>query len=270
MQGRLSKSNEDNIQSFPVNSWKQEFEIAKKCGFEVMEWVFDDTNNPILFSENISEIISLCRKSNIQINSICADYFMERKLFSESKKDICENIKILEKLIIQSKKLGISMIEIPLVDSSSLNNNDDKIEFIKNIRKIIYLLEKMDIILVLETDLPPNEFRDLLLKFNHPKILANYDSGNSASLGYNTKEEFNLIKKWVKNVHVKDRKIHGGTVVLGNGDTNFDIFFESLEKIMYSGDLIIQGARDENSTPEQTCSKYKKFVEECLNKYYKY
>ena len=58
MQGRLSKSNEDNIQSFPVNSWKQEFEIAKKCGFEVMEWVFDDTNNPILFSENIEVIDS--------------------------------------------------------------------------------------------------------------------------------------------------------------------------------------------------------------------
>ena len=56
MQGRLSKSNEGKIQSFPTNSWKQEFEIAKKCGFKVMEWVFDDANNPILFSENISEI----------------------------------------------------------------------------------------------------------------------------------------------------------------------------------------------------------------------
>ena len=51
--------------------------------------------------------------------------------------------------------------------------------------------------------------------------------------------------------------------------SNFEILFESLEKIMYSGDLIIQGARDENSTPEQTCTNYKKFVEKCLNNYYK-
>lgn len=48
MQGRLSKPNNDKIQSFPVNSWKQEFEKASKCGFEVIEWVFDHSENPLL------------------------------------------------------------------------------------------------------------------------------------------------------------------------------------------------------------------------------
>ena len=270
MQGRLSKSNEEKIQSFPVNSWRLEFKKAKESGFEVIEWIFDDLKNPILFSENIQEIISLCKESDIRINSICADYFMEGKLFRETQTNILENIEVLKKLIIQSEKLGVSIIEIPLVDSSSLKNNNDKVELKKNIDKIIFLLEEKNIDLVLETDLPPQDFRDLLLEINHPKVLANYDSGNSTSLGYNSEEELTTLKKWIRNVHVKDRRIHNGTVPLGKGNTDFDLFFKSLEKIGYSGDLIIQGARrdEENFSPEQTCVEYQKFVNQYLNKYY--
>jgi len=118
--------------------------------------------------------------------------------------------------------------------------------------------------------LPPLIFRDLLLEFDHPNILANYDSGNSTSLGYNSKEELSILKKWIKNVHVKDRKIHGETVSLGTGDTDFDLFFSSLAEIKYLDDLIIQGARnlEKKYSSEQTCSAYQKFVCEYVNKYY--
>ncbi|QLH07840.1 xylulose 5-phosphate 3-epimerase [Nitrosopumilus ureiphilus] len=271
MQGRLSKSDKGKIQAFPFNTWKQEFKKAWKCGFEVIEWIFDDFGNPILNPDRVLEIKSLCKISNIQINSICADYFMKRKLFYESENNISKNIEILKKIIIQSEKLGISIIEIPLVDSSSLKNNNDKFELKKNIEKIIYLLDETSVNIVLETDLSPHNFRDLLQEINHPKILANYDSGNSTSLGYNSEEELTILKKWIKNVHVKDRKIHGNTVPLGKGDTDFDLFFKSLEKIQYSGDLIIQGARkdEEIFSPEKTCIEYQKFVKGYLNKYYK-
>lgn len=270
MQGRLSKPNDDKIQSFPVNSWKQEFEKASKCGFEVIEWVFDHSNNPLLISENISEIISLSKKHNIKINSVCADYFMGKKLFRESQNTISENIETLKKLISQSEKLDLSIIEIPLVDSSSLKTNEDKFEFKANLEKIIPLLEETGITIVLETDLPPLIFRDLLLEFDHPNILANYDSGNSTSLGYNSKEELSIMKKWVKNVHVKDRKIRGETVSLGTGDTDFDLFFSSLAEIKYLDDLIIQGARNLGGkySSEQTCCTYQKFVCEYVNKHY--
>ena len=271
MQGRLSNSYNDRIQSFPAFSWKQEFEKATKCGFEVIEWVFDEYElNPILSSDGISEINSLCKKYNITINAICADYFMAGKLFHESHENLEKNIKTLKELILQSKKLEISFIEIPLVDSSSLKTINDKIELRNNLEKIVPLAEKNDVILILETDLAPLDFKQLLLEFNHPNIMANYDSGNSTSLGYNSKEELSVLRKWIKNVHVKDRKLHGGTVPLGSGDTNFDLFFSTLSEIQYSGDLIIQGARsvDTNIAPETACQTYQKFVKEYVDKYY--
>ena len=271
MQGRLSEPHNDRIQSFPAFSWKQEFEKATKYGFEVIEWIFDEYEpNPIMSSDGISEINLLCKKHNIAINAICADYFMVKKLFHESHDNLEKNIKMLKELILQSKKLEISFIEIPLVDSSSLKTINDKIEFRNNLEKVIPLAEKNDVIIVLETDLQPLDFKQLLSEFNHPNIMANYDSGNSTSLDYNSKEELTILRKWIKNVHVKDRKLHGGTVPLDSGDTDFDLFFSTLSQIHYSGDLIIQGARslDINVAPETTCQTYQKFVKEYVDRYY--
>lgn len=166
--------------------------------------------------------------------------------------------------------MGSSIIEIPLVDSSSLKTSDDKTQLRNNLDKVIVLAEKNAITIVLETDLSPTDFKEFLLEFDHPNVMANYDSGNSASLGYDSKEELTILKKWIKNVHVKDRKFKGTTVPLGLGDTNFDLFFSTLSKIQYSGDLIIQGARssDPETIPETTCESYKKFVKEYVDKYY--
>lgn len=270
MQGRLSYPSNDSIQSFPVNSWREEFEKASKNQFHLIEWIFDESKNPILDDDEISEILSLSKKYQIQINSVCADYFMVRKLFREPKEEIFNNVQTLEKLIINCKKLGITMIEIPLVDSSSIKTDDDQKQLKQNIEKIIPSLEETGIYLLLETDLPPQKFQNLLTNIDHPKVCANYDSGNSASLGYNVNEELLILKSWIKNVHVKDRIFNGITVPFGSGDTDFESFFSSLSEINYLGDLIIQGSRipEEKLTPEQTCSEYRQFVTEYLNKYY--
>ena len=189
MQGRLSEPYNGKIQSFPATSWQQEFEKASNFGFDVIEWIFDIYSpNPILTSEGISEIKSLQNKHGIGINSICADYFMDKKLFGESRYNLGKNIDILKELILQSKKLESTIIEIPLVDSSSLKTTKDKLELRDNLEKVISLAEKNGITLVLETDLPPLDFKQLLLEFNHPNIMANYDYGKSTSLGYNSKE----------------------------------------------------------------------------------
>lgn len=271
MQGRLLPQTSHEIQSFPGTEWEKEFEKASKIGFEVMEWIFDDHGkNPLLTDEGVDEIKSFSKKFDISINSVCADYFMEKKLFGESEDKLKNNVKVLSNLITQSKKLGISFIEIPLVDSSSLITDNNKLEFKKNIDEMLPLAKNNGITIVLETDLNPIDFRNYLLEFDHSNIKANYDSGNSASLGYNVEEELDILKDWIANVHIKDRKLHGGTVPLGSGDTNFEQFFSSLFKINYTNDLIIQGARIVNNEemPENTCKSYLKFVKEYVDRYY--
>jgi hexulose-6-phosphate isomerase len=75
--------------------------------------------------------------------------------------------------------------------------------------------------------------------------MANYDSGNSASLGYAPRAEFAAYGHRIGSVHIKDRVRGGGTVALGTGDADFQALFESLESVGYARDFILQVAREE-------------------------
>ena len=269
MQGRLSEPTNNQIQSFPKDTWKTEFEKAHQCGFQVLEWIFDDISNPLMNNSEIDKIILLSQKYNISINSVCADYFMNEKLFNVSDFELKKNFSVLSDLIVQCDKIGVKIIEIPLVDSSSLQNKDNQNEFIQNMTVFLSKLSS-NIIINLETDLPPVEFKTLLEKFKDFDVSANYDTGNSTSLGYSVDDEITLLEPWLKNIHIKDRLYKGQTVPLGTGDTNFESFFLQLSKIHYRGDLIIQGARnlsDVSLSPMDVCTHYFEFVNQYVDKY---
>jgi L-ribulose-5-phosphate 3-epimerase len=78
---------------------------------------------------------------------------------------------------------------------------------------------------------------------NHPLIRANYDIGNSASLGYDPNEEFADIGHWLGSVHIKDRMLHGGTVPLGSGSANIPLCLELIEETGFDRFYILQTAR---------------------------
>ena len=269
MQGRLTKSIENNIQTFPNDCWEDEFPIAEKIGYKRIEWIFDDYENPILNIEQHEKIKLLSKKHEIIISSICADFFMIHKLFSESPIEISKNLTILENLIDKSSLMNIGIIEIPLVDSSSLKSESNIEEFSKNFKKIIPLAEKNNIILNLETDLRPQKLKNLIENMSSNFVKVNYDVGNSTSLGYDIQEELSVLKNLISNVHIKDRLFGGKTVPLGTGDTNLDLFFKTISNIGYEGDFIVQGARENETdiSPEETCRKYFNLVKNYLDTY---
>ena len=269
MQGRLSPPINNKIQAFPNNHWKNEFEIAKEIGIEVIEWIVDDIKNPIFSDNKIDEILKLSKKYDVKVNSLCADIFMEKHLFNNSKYAINQNLGILEKLIEQCQKCGIKILELPFVDSSSLKNLEQQNEVIKSFESIISIAENSNITLSLETDLESKTFLEFLEKFNSNSIRANYDVGNSISKNFDPVIELDDLKNWIVNVHIKDRLKHGHTVPLGSGDVKFQEFFEKLKCIDYRGDLILQGAREdlERKIPVRTtCSKYLEFINRYLEK----
>ncbi len=84
------------------------------------------------------------------------------------------------------------------------------------------------------------------------------------------KAEFEEIGRYFGNIHIKDRKFQGGTVPLGHGDVDFELFFDELSKINYRGELIIQGARQDSTENHiKTCKNYLKIVKQYLDKYNK-
>lgn len=268
MQGRLSKPIGNKIQAFPWGSWEEEFKKAADIGFDEIEFIFEAQNyenNPLFKKEGLSKIRKLSEESGVGVNYVCADYFMERPFIRVSEKAKNKSIEILKHLIQQCARIGIKGIEIPMVDNSRIETDEEKEQFVECLRECLPVAEANNIKLGLETSLNPDDFKALIEKINHPLIRSNYDTGNSASLGYNTEEEVLKLGKWINNVHIKDRLLGGSTVPLGEGNANFDLFFKTLGKISYKGSFILQTARGEDDL--EVARQYLTFVKHYTQKY---
>jgi len=94
-------------------------------------------------------------------------------------------------------------------------------------------------------------------------VQANYDIGNSASLGFDPKEELEAYGLKILNVHVKDRKLGSTTVPLGTGNAKINYVLQKLQEIGYSGGLTMQAARGENDI--KTAQEQLAYVRNILN-----
>ena len=80
MQGRLSQRVDGRIQAFPWLSWEEEFQLAQRYGFRLMEWTLDQerlSENPLMTSEGQARIRELCRRHDVSIPSLTGDCFMQ-------------------------------------------------------------------------------------------------------------------------------------------------------------------------------------------------
>ena len=248
IQGRLVPKYQDRYQAFPVGMWQDEFKVAKECGLDLIEFILDFNDaeeNPLLKEGGVDEIKSIINKTGVSVQTICADYFMEAPLHSSDDKVSEESFKILEQLLETAKTLQITDIVIPCVDQSSLETKEAVNRFVEQITKIIPKIEKQNINLSLETDLAPQPFIELLDKLNSKNITVNYDIGNSAALGFDSDEELNAYGDRITDIHIKDRILGGGPVMLGEGNANFVKFFGKLKEFDYQGPFIMQAYRDE-------------------------
>src|SRR3989338_2650301 len=264
MQGRLSPPEDNRIQCFPRLSWRSEFPRAVEAGIPAIEWI-DDTYgadiNPLRTKEGIKELQHLMKQHTVSIPSICADTFMEQPLVRCTKAERTERLKLLEYLFRQAKLLGACHVGIPLLDNSALNNLQEIEEIATTLQKIIPILEALSMELHLETSLSPKEFPILLWKLPHPLIRVTYDTGNSASLGYDPHEEFSAYGNRIGSVHIKDRKRGGGTVKLGMGNTDFVAVAEEFKRIEFKGLFTMQAARGETGNEVEQLQAYKSFAD---------
>ena len=255
-QGRLSPPIDNRIQAFPGARWQQEFEIASKLGLSSIEWILESPleENPLWTDDGVLEMADVVRRTGVSIDFICVDFFLESPFVRMSPTVRETNQSVLKHALEQAARLNIIGIEIPMVDASRINALREEDELAKALEPGLETAFKRNIQIGLETSLNPDRFRNLLETIDHPALRANYDSGNSASLGYDPAEEFDAYSKWINNVHLKDRVLGGGTVPFGKGNTDIPKVLKLLRDHNYSGDFVLQGARQ--GSPRQTVQHY--------------
>jgi len=267
MQGRLSPPRGGSIQSFPVDTWRKEFKLARQAGLDCIEWVYEkeaEEINPLTTDEGIAEIRLLVETSGVAVGSVCGDYYMKERLVTEAGTVQESVVEHLQWLLGRIRLLGGRCIVLPFVDASSLNSSLEIEGLVKVIETIISTAEHAGVELHLETDLRPDDLVSLLERVSHPLVRANYDTGNSAALGQDPVEELTLLGPWLGSVHVKDRVLGGGTVPLGAGATDFSTCFSLIRAADYCGPFILQAAREEGLSEVELAARNRFFVKDQL------
>jgi hexulose-6-phosphate isomerase len=170
---------------------------------------------------------------------------MERPLVRAGATDLARSSERLRWLFRRCQLAGITRTVLPFVDQSRIENDDEVTQVVDLIGSLLPEAESHGVELHLETALEPARFAALLDRLPHSNLKVNYDSGNSASLGYSPREEFAAYGGRIGSVHIKDRVRGGGTVPLGHGDADLPAVFDGLQQLGYQGDYVLQVARNE-------------------------
>ena len=248
IQGRLLPKYRGRYQAHPIGYWEDEFEIAASLGLDLIEFILDYNDyedNPLMSVSGCKEIKEISNQSGVHVKTVCADYFMEAPLHSDDLHVATLSAAVLRELILNSQTIGITDIIIPLVDQSSLATLESRDRFISALTPFLSDLEAQNINLNLETDLGPSEFKQLLAQIDSKRVTVNYDTGNSAGLGYDPDQEFAAYGPQITDIHIKDRVKGGPSVCLGQGSADFAKIFKSVHDFGYNGPFIMQAFRDD-------------------------
>ena len=246
MQGRLVPPEPGRFQSFPRARWMDEFALARQVPLNYIEWICDvygEGVNPL--TGNLAELRSLQQSSGVGTFALCADYFMDLPFVRCSQTECEEREHMLHRLIALCPQAGMERMVLPFVDASAIQSAADQDRVVRVLKNAATLAVQHHVELHLETALGPADFAGLLDRIPFDIVKANYDSGNSSSLGHIPAEEFAAYGQRIGSIHIKDRIKGGGTVPLGTGDADLPSVFNEMQRVGYRGDITLQVARSE-------------------------
>jgi len=240
MLGRLSPKYNQPLQSFPINSWAQEFDNASKLELDCIEWLEDgvsDENNPFFSSAGRKRLVKLQKQTNISLDSICCHSFITGGLISSDKvtrKQWIERLKLILKF---AREINSKSIVIPLMEDSSINGELVEDLLLDSMNQVSNLEHEIQILF--ETDLSAKKSSNILKKLNQNHFGLVYDLGNASQLGHDVYHEIELIHDLIGEIHFKDKDLNN-TLRLGDGKTNFELAAKALKDFQWSGRFILE------------------------------
>ncbi len=256
LQGRLTPSNGRGIQFFPYENWENEFKNAHEIGLDCIELLVkkgEFNKNPLSSPPGIGRINELKKEFGIGTPSIHGFY---------SKEDDYPGI--LKGIIKAAHQIGAKVVLTSFFEENELVTENDKSLARNQLKGPLDLAERYGIRLGVETEMPAEELKSFIDSFKHSAIGIYYDTGNMVSMGVDVVKEIQFLQDSICGVHLKDRKIGGKSVPLGEGDTDFRAILNALWETGYNGPLIIQGARQEGKNDIKLNKEYLEYTKICL------
>lgn len=242
MQGRLLPPVAGRIQAFPGTQWPHELALLRDVGLDAIELVADDharDANPLLVSELRPALLERLARLGVSAPSVCGDALMTPALTT----NLARGVDRIVELTRHCRSVGASRLVVPLVDDGRLRGADDFPLLREILEEALRRSDAQDFEYHLETDLAPHDVASLIACLPDERIMINYDTGNSASLGYDAAQEFAAYGDRIGSIHIKDRVRAGSSVPLGQGAADFGATARAMRNVGYRGPLVLQVAR---------------------------
>src|SRR5689334_525127 len=192
MQGRLSPRVNGKIQAFPAAYWEAEFPQAEQLELRLIEWTLDHDqlhSNPLLTKEGREQIANLSRAYRVRVQSVTGDCFMHIPFHKSAGDNRRRLIKDLHAVVRACGLAGVRYLVFPLVDAGRVENAAQVASLREGLASVEPLLLEQRVTILFESDFAPQALANFIATYPLNLYGINYDIGNSASLGYDPREE---------------------------------------------------------------------------------
>lgn len=262
--GRLTPA--EQLQVFPAENWEEEFVLASEIGFDAIEWLIDYASwdrNPIWSKQGQKRIRQLSQRHNLAVVTVCADYIQQLPLTVSESCIRDTHVKNLIKTIESASEIGAHCVLVPCFEEYLLPSAAYSNILIEALRSVVGDAQKLGIKLGLEMNWLVESQIDLVRQIAHPALGLYYDTGNATALGSDVYSDILTIGSLLVGIHIKDRIVKGGSVLLGEGDTDFEAVFIALHQMGYKGPLILETPRGKR--PADTARRHLDFIKSLQN-----
>jgi len=259
LQGRVCPPRLDSFQLFPQGRWEEELRRVRELGFSALELLYD---RALLCDQLLSSGMFLDAVGQIpglNVNSICLDYLASFSALEEPDRFKDR----LDRLMGLLNNSLISVLILPFLEDNNLTSAQDFDAALSHLAAagIDDRLQDRQMCLALELSLPAHTIKEVWRNYRFKHIKICYDLGNARSMGFLPEEEVLTLNGLIGHVHVKDRRVNGPNVMLGEGDVDFRACLKALKTIAYSGPLILE--TQYAVSPETEAAQNLAFIRDC-------
>ncbi len=204
--GRFSKKTASYFQYFPISNWENEFKVAKRFGFDGVEWIVSDLSNPI-FNDIFRKIINKnLKKNKVKVCSIFLDFIMRKPLYELNKKDLIWIVAQIKKL---KKDLKFKRLTIPIEETCRYKNQIQRRKTL-NALNFLFVNLKSNLKFCIETDLNINEIEKVLNDKRFKDLGLLIDLGNIRASNRRIQDYLDRFCDRIFSIHIKFRDKNWG------------------------------------------------------------
>ncbi|MGJ4948781.1 sugar phosphate isomerase/epimerase family protein [Bradyrhizobium sp. HKCCYLS20291] len=243
MQGDLMEPADRRRRGFLTDCWREEFPIAQKVGFGLIEWRIGDEPilmNPLMSVSGRDQMRWLSRECGISIPSVSADFMMQAPLYTVSGREHRARLDLLGAVIEACAEIRIKLVVMPLPRGRQQLSSREAVALRSALDRLDPLLEACGVVLALDSDLDPPLLASLVQQYPSDRLGITYTIRCQTSVGADTHEALAAYGSRIVNVHLKDWSLNRDCASPSRERSNLASRLNQLRHAGYRGDVILQ------------------------------